>query len=288
MEKEDYPALFRSASNISAKYQKRYFCYKKLYLGLLILGTILPFLSSLCSIINVFSLLGFVASLIVFIIAKLDKPEQLWYNGRAVAESVKTRTWRWMMQVEPYQDIKDDIKRRNTFQEDLKQILQDNTVIFKKLAVGESFNDNIIFTKLMDCIYQKEWKDKLKFYKKYRIEDKYNWYCEKTKQNKHCNNIYFGIIIVLYILIIILMGFNIRCPSQWYPIGILSIMASTFITWIQAKRYNELHDSYALTTYDISLFAKEDINEKDFSNYVINSENAFSREHAQWYAKKLS
>src|SRR5690606_15189811 len=32
-----------------------------------------------------------------------QKPDRIWYNARAVAESVKTLTWRYMMRAEPFQ-----------------------------------------------------------------------------------------------------------------------------------------------------------------------------------------
>jgi hypothetical protein len=58
---------------------------------------------------------------------------------------------------------------------------------------------------------------------------------------------------------------------------------------VQTKKYKELEKSYALTSHEINFIAtqKDDIKSDDLlSEYVDNSENAFSREHTQWIARK--
>ena len=62
------------------------------------------------------------------------------------------------------------------------------------------------------------------------------------------------------------------------------------ISWLEAKNYNELSNAYSLAVSDISLIKKDplegQVSEDEVSEYVINSENAFSREHTQWLARK--
>jgi len=59
--------------------------------------------------------------------------------------------------------------------------------------------------------------------------------------------------------------------------------------WVQIKRYQELASSYSLTAHEIT-FAKNELVQKDteskFAAFVADTENAFSREHTQWYARK--
>ncbi len=57
---------------------------------------------------------------------KFRKPEDIWYNGRAVAESVKTRTWRWVMKAEPYDKAESNEQIKREFLKDLKAILDQN------------------------------------------------------------------------------------------------------------------------------------------------------------------
>ena len=62
------------------------------------------------------------------------------------------------------------------------------------------------------------------------------------------------------------------------------------LTWLQAKKHNELNSSYALAAHEIVLIkgeAESVQSEREISEFVINSENAFSREHTQWTARKV-
>lgn len=60
---------------------------------------------------------------------------------------------------------------------------------------------------------------------------------------------------------------------------------------MQAKRFTELSTSYALTANEIALIREdaygleEDV---ELSKFVGDAENAFSREHTQWEARKDS
>lgn len=65
--------------------------------------------------------------------------------------------------------------------------------------------------------------------------------------------------------------------------------AASILTWIQAKRFSELAASYTLAAHEINIIksqALDEMNEDEFSVFVGDAENAFSREHTQWVARK--
>lgn len=69
----------------------------------------------------------------------------------------------------------------------------------------------------------------------------------------------------------------------------MATAASAVLTWVQAKKYNELNSSYALAAHEIVLIKGEAVSVQDeshLSEFVVNSESAFSREHTQWVARK--
>jgi len=89
------------------------------------------------------------------------------------------------------------------------------------------------------------------------------------------------------------MGFaiaKVRFPDiPYWPTDVFVAIAASVLAWIQAKRFQELAASYALAAHEISLIREQAalINgEKDFSSFVGDAENAFSREHTQWIARK--
>jgi hypothetical protein len=69
----------------------------------------------------------------------------------------------------------------------------------------------------------------------------------------------------------------------------LATSASAALTWLQAKKHNELSLSYVLAAQEIVLIKGEALSvnsEKKLSGFVLDAENAFSREHTQWVARK--
>ena len=65
--------------------------------------------------------------------------------------------------------------------------------------------------------------------------------------------------------------------------------ASAVLSWLQAKKHRELSTSYSLAAHEIVLIKGEVVSiqtESNLSDFVMNSENAFSREHTQWAARK--
>ena len=62
------------------------------------------------------------------------------------------------------------------------------------------------------------------------------------------------------------------------------MVASAVLIWVQANQYNELNSSYSLAAHEIVLIKGESVSTKDdahLSEFIINSESAVSREHAQ-------
>ncbi len=106
---EDLPGLYQISNSESLKEQKKHFGGIGIYLILLITAALFAFFSDGInnSTLKIISTLFFLATLAIMIWLRVSKPVDLWYNGRAVAESVKTRAWRWMLRAEPYEDCQD-------------------------------------------------------------------------------------------------------------------------------------------------------------------------------------
>jgi hypothetical protein len=76
---------------------------------------------------------------------------------------------------------------------------------------------------------------------------------------------------------------------KFYPTGIAAVGASGVLTWIQAKKYSEIAAAYNLASHEIGAIQEQikTINSVDaFSAFVADAENAFSREHTQWAARR--
>lgn len=282
----DYPGLYQAADTESMYSQTIYYNCLSYYLYALIFGSVIVLFlddSKLLAIISAGFFLGSL-SLCIFIAAK--RHDRKWYSSRAVAESVKTRTWRYMMRSEPYDDPDEQAKR--SFLSDLRAILNQNRKATKELP-GESATRDAISEK-MDLIRGMELPRRRSIYKKLRIEDQLNWYSQKAGINKGQNRKYFFLLVSLNIMALICVLSRISFPTWKYlPTQVFVVAAVSTVSWLQAKRFGELSTSYSLAAHEIAIISAlvNDIKtEEDFSNFVSDTENAFSREHTQWVARR--
>ena len=78
-------------------------------------------------------------------------------------------------------------------------------------------------------------------------------------------------------------------PSSLWPTPVLVVAAGGVLTWLNTKRFRELAAAYSLTAHEIGI-AKSGltaiVEEVRFSEFVGDMENAFSREHTQWVARR--
>lgn len=288
IKEEDFPALYKSADSASLKAQSAYFNALKCYLILLIIAALVSFSYPADVYAAIASASLFLITLGILIWLKVQKPEDTWYNGRAVAESVKTRTWRWMMRAEPYESDGPNERVQKEFLNDLKAILNQNRSLSHEVEwtpdLGEAISGAMI------DIRSRPWEKRLEVYVSERIDNQSLWYSKKSQLNKRLSKQWFVVSIVLHSLAILLLLYRIKEPSASLPIEVVATAASAVLTWVQAKKHNELNSSYALAAHEIVLIKGESVSvtaENHLSEFIINSESAFSREHTQWVARKI-
>lgn len=131
---EDLPGLYQSANNSSLSQQKAYFNSIAWYILLLLIASLFAFFADGYgnAYFRIISFILFLATLSITIWLRYSRPDKIWYNGRAVAESVKTRAWRWMMRAEPYLENDKPDTMRKEFIDDLRKILKQNEDLVKK------------------------------------------------------------------------------------------------------------------------------------------------------------
>jgi hypothetical protein len=285
----DYPAIYREADNISNKTQRYYLIILRLFLCMLVVSSLLFTYLNSYIVLKIINAVISLAIIIFSFIFRFYNFQGIWYTARAVAESIKTISWRYAIKAEPY-NISDNVAKI-LFLKTIKDILDMNHD-FKKYIEANYGDEQSIPNNMID-IRQLPLKERLDFYYKYRIIEQRDWYIIKSKFNKRQSNLFScALIIIPFILFVtILISFINLYNNFIFPISILLSLISVIFTWIQTKKYRELEKSYALASHEINFFAtqKDDIKSEDaFSQYVLDSENAFSREHTQWVARKGS
>ncbi|MBW2738535.1 MAG: DUF4231 domain-containing protein [Deltaproteobacteria bacterium] len=287
LNRDTLPGIYQSADQASRSAQSSYFWGLRSYLILLVVAALVSFMSPTDSYGAIASATFFLITLGILIALRAKRPDDLWYHGRAVAESVKTRSWRWVMRAEPYEDTDNIEIVSKQFINDLKAILTHNRSLSEVLNSNEGIQDPISET--MKRIRALSVAERLEIYKEQRIENQANWYSTKSLFNKRRAKQWFWVSVSLHAVAIAMLLYRINDPVYSLPVEVVATAAGAVLTWLQAKKHNELNSSYALAAHEIVLIKGEVLsvkNEKDLSEFVFDSETAFSREHTQWAARK--
>lgn len=284
IQEDSLPGLYQSADKASLDSQNKYYLCLSSYLGLLVIASAVSFFVPVNTYGALVSALIFLVTLGILIYLKTNKPDDIWYNGRAVAESVKTLSWKWMMKAEPFHE---NNSAEVDFIADLKNVLKQNQSLSTVLNSSEGAKEPI--TDVMRSTRSLSFDDRKTLYKNQRIDDQADWYSKKATFNRKRASSWFWISVLLHGAAIIMLVYRVYDSSQSLPVEVIATAASAVLTWIQAKKHNELSSSYSLAAHEIGFIKSEwkSVTESDFSDFIINTENAFSREHTQWIARKV-
>lgn len=288
MNEKDYPAIYRAADKASIRAQNRYLWSVRIYSFLLIAAagaTVYGLQDTKVAIIAALLIIG---SIILTILMVLQKDEDAWYRSRAVAESVKTSSWRFMMRADPYLDTNEVQVAKSNFKNRLHSILNEHKDLAHELGGELSSQEQI--TEQMCNIRALPLDERVDFYRTHRIDDQRNWYAKKSSYNKKCGKLWFGLLIAAQVIAILFVVLRVGYPYwPYWPAEVFVVSAGAALTWIQVKRFRELAAAYGLTAHELGII-RNDLesvsDEKSFAQFVMDSESAFSREHTQWLARK--
>jgi hypothetical protein len=290
MEHGEYPALYKAADSASISAQSSYLLLIKGHIFLLVVGAGLMVNPAPTKEYSLFHAFVFLCALGISIFYAVKKYEKTWYSARAVAESVKTATWRYMMKAEPFLDATSIKEVNAVFRNMLNEILRSNNQLGEVLGGEISTSDQL--SKKMELTRTSSLENRKSVYLKDRVDEQRKWYAYKSGINKRDSKRFFILLVCLQIIAIALVLARIAYP-EWkvWPTDIFVVMAGGVLTWIQVKRFQEIATAYALTAHEIGIIkghlADSDTDE-EFSVFVKDAENAFSREHTQWVVRQSS
>ncbi|WP_061539571.1 DUF4231 domain-containing protein [Collimonas fungivorans] len=285
MQEQDFPALYRSANNRSLEYQTYFFRALKVNLALLVITAILSITNIPHWSVAMFQLLVLLGAMSCSIYLFARRPERYWYASRAVAESIKTITWRYVCRAEPFQG--DDVTARGDFQKRLQAIVDQNK------DVAQSLSDYLEASQISSVMTQMRahpLDERKMAYATGRIKNQLTWYAKKAAFNRRTSNGFFWVLIATNGAAILCAILRIKLVEiPFWPTDVFVAAAASLLSWMQAKRFSELAASYALAAHEISLIREQASlpnSDTEFSLFVGDAENAFSREHTQWVARK--
>lgn len=290
METKFFPILFKIADEKSNSSQKKFININLSILVLLILSSLSSIFTTQISApesIVIFCTCCLILSTLLNLFILFFKPEKSWYEGRAIAESVKTLTWKLITGTTPFDLNLSDKEYQSIFEENLKKIIGQKKDFF--VLIGKKYpNENMISDEMIE-IRKSSFEKRKRIYLESRIQNQINWYSINSKKNSTHKNITFIFMIGFQILGILFFILELNSLIKVSFTSISIALTSILLTWLQLKRFQELTESYAITAMELKFIkdkSKFITNDDELAKYVDDSENAISREHTLWLARR--
>jgi hypothetical protein len=278
------PDAFNLADKASAGEQNRYLRWTKWLLILNIGAAALGALSLSDERSQQAALVAtvlFAAGLMFAYRIAAEKPNRRWYDLRAAAESAKTLAVQYAVAGGPY----------GTTVPDADQLYRDAVRAIPEAlpnlpALGRQ-DDPI--TDGLQGIRGKPFAERKEIYLRDRVQDQRDWYSRKALANQEAadkwRNVTFGG------QLLGIGGGAVRALGVWDVnlLGIAAALTTAAAAWVRTKGYESLAEAYKVTSRELEKVEAEGRaieSEEDWPDYVSDAENAFSREHTLWLARR--
>lgn len=285
-----YPALYLVADSSSVAGQRM---YRRLVaaelafvLGgaaLAVLGAVVPTFQSIFLSFAAASLFGAIA---MKLLNRQSGSDQRWFDGRAVAETVKTQAWRYMMRAAPYSS---DETADEAFAGDVLGAMRARPALDQPL--DRLPEDPRQISSTMRAVRALPLERRLELYVAERLSDQATWYKTRAVENQVRGRRWFWLSLASQVLAAAFAFVGVLWPGDAVAntIGLCAAAAAAATAWSQLGRHDELGKSYALAYQELITFrtlAGSVATEEDLDRLVANGEGAISREHTMWMAKR--
>jgi hypothetical protein len=283
----DLPSLFAAADSSAITGQRRYLRATAIRLALTIVAAV--FAASAAAGIHgevnwsaFVAALAFIAALCLEAALARWKLETDWYDGRAIAESVKTIAWRFAVGGLPYEVARPDAEDR--FVEELEMLPGDSVGVTIVSAPG------MVLTPWMRRLRESPLEVRKATYLVDRIGQQREWYEGKAAANRRGAARLRRLLILLEVSgAAAALGMAFGWP-HFDLAGILSAAVGAGAAWLAVKQHDSLWSAYSQAAYELSAVRESLVGITDelaWAAAVADAEEAVSREHTMWRARRL-
>ncbi len=289
LQEEDLPALYHDGNDNSLEAQERFL--KWTWRGLI--AVIIAAAAGVVSVEYAGADVGGIVAIVAFCAAILwrvfllkERPEKIWYDGRAVAESAKTSAWRYAVGGEPFGIELTEGEADKRLVQRLREIpleLDSRSIV----PTSDTLREDI--TQGMRELRKMPLQERKNAYRDGRIKDQRGWYSRKAKWNKDRAKKWNVALILIEIMGV---GGGVLKAANLLDIGLLGFagaLVAAGTSWLQTKQHVNLAEAYAVAARELShidTLLPSCTKEKDWAEFVSQSEEAISREHTLWIASR--
>ena len=281
---DGFTPLFAEADRAAVRAQRR-------YLRLTLTGLVVAVIAAIGSAISADTRiggqsvdLGGVVSGVAFLTGAglglfvlIAKPERNWYENRAVAESIKTLCWQYVAGA--------FARPADVLEAEIRDIV--HPMSHSGLLVTEG-NEEV--TSSMREIRARPADERRRLYLAQRIDDQNRYYARQALLNRKLATRWFAAAIghqAVGAVLAVLKAIDVVDADL---LGIVATAAAGALAWIQTRDCQNLAESYRVTANELAEIRAEAqaVDADGWSAFVRGAEQAISREHTLWRARRVT
>ena len=208
----------------------------------------------------------------------------LWYSARALAESLKSESWRFAMRAGDYMGQDAQAGFVGTVQS-----LMLTETIKRRLPLLNGVTSENLVTAAMTRLRSVAPAARLAFYVEHRLTDQHAWYLDKALSNRHAETAWFTAAIGAQLAAFGCAMWTILEKGPVEVVSFAATAATSAVAWANSKDFSFHAQSYANIAGELGRLleeSKEVKSDEELARLVDNVEHSISREHTIWVARK--
>lgn len=281
----DLPGLFQGADAASVQGQKRHVRAVQVRLAFAIIAAATGVATFRVGAGLDLLAMGTVVALVIVVSVefylKSVRPEETWYDGRALAESAKSLSWRYAVGAAPF--AKHVANARSAYVDGLKMLLHDAPPTSIRPTAAPAV------TEQMQALRDSPLDVRRTVYLRDRVEDQLRWYAAKAERNDALA--YRWGIALLTIEIAGILAALARAVGlvSFDLAGVVAAFIGAGAAWLAVRQYSTNARAYTYAAQELPIVYQrldEITDEAAWASEVADAEEAISREHTMWRASR--
>lgn len=231
--------------------------------------------------------LGGIAAAVLFLVAFLlevrllrSRPEREWYDGRAVAESARTLSWRYAVGGAPY-PINGELATED-FASDIRSLGTDLAALRPAVAKGAP-------TAWMESVRASGLDIRREVYLRQRVRDQEEWYTRKAEYNRRRAHFWSFTLLTAEASGVVLALLKSLSVVAVDLASLAAALIASGAAWLAVKQHESIGAAYALASSELASVHVRllDVDtEERWADEIAGAEEAISREHTMWRASR--
>jgi SMODS and SLOG-associating 2TM effector domain 3/SMODS and SLOG-associating 2TM effector domain 1 len=283
----EFPPLYTAADRNSLDGQRRYLNATRLRLVMLVLAAafgLFTWRTAGGDVAGIGAAVAFVVALLAELYLLQARPDRLWYDGRAAAESAKTLTWRYLVGGNPFGLT--EVSEQEAERLLLHRFRQVAAELRGAHLVPLSDADDQIRPALRR-VRALPLEERRALYRSRRIDAQHAWYRGKARWNERRATQWSLVLTGLEVLGLGGAVLKAMGTFGFDLLGLASALVGAGAAWVQTKQHQNLASAYEVASQELAVIGAHGdwaSDEPAWAHFVDQAEEAISREHTTWRA----